>query len=332
MVAGISVYTTCPPSRDATAAGYRAALRDVARWSEDAGCVGALVYADNSLVDPWLVAQVLLDSTERLVPLVAVQPVYMHPYAVAKMVASLAFLHGRRVDLNLVAGGFRRDHEALADRTPHDERYDRLREYGALIAALLGGAAPVTVAGRFYTVTGLVLAPPLSETPPTTFFVAGSSAAGRATACALDAVSVEYPSPGAAAPEAAGPAPRRGVRVGIVTRADHETAWRAARARFPEDRRGRMVHTLAMKISDSSWHRRLSSAEEAVTPPYWLEPFQRAQTFCPYLVGRYDDVGDELRRYVEAGVRTFIVDVPHDADDLHHVARAFEHALAAVPR
>ena len=328
---GLTIYTTCPPSRGATA-GYRASIRDVARWAEDAGCVGVLVYADNGLVDPWLVAQLILTSPERLVPLVAVQPIYMHPYAVAKMVASLAFLHGRRVDLNLVAGGFRHDHKALADHTPHDRRYDRLREYGALVAGLLRGEAPLTVGGEFYTVTGLVLAPPLSETLRPTFFVAGSSAAGRAAACALGAVSVEYPSSAVTTETGANPVPRRGVRVGIVTRDDDETAWRVARARFPEERRGRIVHALAMKVSDSSWHRRLSGADEAVAPPYWLEPFQRAQTFCPFLVGSYAQVGEELRRYVQAGIRTFILDVPRDADDLGHIALAFDHALAVMRR
>jgi alkanesulfonate monooxygenase len=332
MVPGVSVYTTCPPSRGAAATAYRTSIRDVTRWAENAGCIGALVYADNGVVDPWLVAQLVLTSTERLVPLVAVQPMYMHPYAVAKMVASLAFLHGRRVDLNLVAGGFRHDHDALGDHTPHDRRYDRLREYSALVAALLRGDAPVTIAGEFYTVTGLVLSPPLSETLRPTFFVAGSSPAGRATACALGAVSVEYPSPGVTAEAAADSALHRGVRVGIVARDDDEAAWRVARERFPEDRRGRIVHTLAMKVSDSSWHRRLSSGDEAIAPPYWLEPFRRAQTFCPYLVGSYTRVGEELRRYVDAGIRTFILDIPREADDFGHIALAFDHAVALVPR
>ena len=52
----------------------------------------------------------------------------MHPYTAAKMVASLAFLHERRIDLNMVAGGFRNDLRALGDETPHDERYDRMVE------------------------------------------------------------------------------------------------------------------------------------------------------------------------------------------------------------
>jgi alkanesulfonate monooxygenase len=328
MISSLSVLTTCPSSRGMTGAAYRASLRDVACWSERAGCDGALVYADNGLVDPWLVAQLLVESTERLVPLVAVQPVYMHPYAVAKLVTSIALLHDRRVDLNMVAGGFRNDLSALGDVTPHDRRYDRLREYSAVLAALLRGGAPVSFAGEFYHVAGLTLTPALPPALFPRFLVSGSSEAGRAVARVLGATSVEYPEPGAvrAHGEAAEP---RGVRVGVIARDGEDEAWRAARARFPEDRRGRIVHAMAMKVSDSNWHRRLSDADSP-PPPYWLEPFVTYQTFCPYLVGSYAQVGDELRRYVDAGVRTFILDVPRDPDELGHTALAFDHAMAVV--
>src|SRR2546425_11745465 len=81
----------------------------------------------------------------------------MHPYAVAKMVATLGFLHGRRVYLNMVAGGFKNDLEALNDSTPHDERYARLVEYTPLIMDLLGSTRPVTLDGRYYRVTQVKL-------------------------------------------------------------------------------------------------------------------------------------------------------------------------------
>jgi alkanesulfonate monooxygenase len=63
---------------------------------EGIGCEGSLIYTENGLVDPWVVAQVLVESTTSLAPLVAVQPVYMHPYSVAKMVSTLAHLYERR--------------------------------------------------------------------------------------------------------------------------------------------------------------------------------------------------------------------------------------------
>lgn len=102
----LNVYTTMPSRQERTPQEYRRRVIDVARWTEQAGFRGALIYTDNTLVDAWTVAGVAIENSERFVPLVAVSPVDAHPFAVAKTISTLAFLHGRRVDLNLVTGGF----------------------------------------------------------------------------------------------------------------------------------------------------------------------------------------------------------------------------------
>src|SRR2546422_6933537 len=304
---GLKVLATCPPSFTASPLTYRRDVVDVARWSEAAGCEGILVYTDNGLVDPWLVAQQILTHTNRLCPLVAVQPVYMHPYAVAKMVATLGFFHGRRVYLNMVAGGFKNDLEALNDPTPHDERYARLVEYTKLIMDLLSGPGPVTLNGRYYKVANVKMTPPLKPDLLPGVFVSGSSDAGLAAARDLGALAVRYPKP--AAEYEAAPlvdAAALGVRVGIIAREDARDAWAAARARFPEDRRGQLTHQLAMKVSDSEWHKQLSDIKNTGSEtenPYWLGPFQNYKAMCPYLVGSYDRVADEVARYVDVGHR-----------------------------
>src|SRR6478672_2337118 len=117
------IFATCPQSSDHTSDNYLRQVIDVARWSEAHGCEGILVYTDNSIADPWLVSQIIIENTNSLCPLVAIQPIYMHPYAVAKMVSSLGFLYHRRIYLNMVAGGFKNDLVALNDLTPHDRRY-----------------------------------------------------------------------------------------------------------------------------------------------------------------------------------------------------------------
>src|SRR5438093_3706067 len=177
---GLKVFATCPPSYTASPLVYRREVLDIARWSDAAGCEGILVYTDNGLVDPWLIAQDIITHTHRLCPLVAVQPVYMHPYSVAKMVATLGFLHGRRIYLNMVAGGFKNDLEALDDRTPHDQRYARLIEYTEIITRLLANGASVTYEGVFHRVSKLKLQPPLPPALMPDVFVSGSSDAGVA--------------------------------------------------------------------------------------------------------------------------------------------------------
>src|SRR2546427_3131753 len=92
----------------------------------------------------------------------------MHPYTVAKMMATLSHLYGRRIDLNMVAGGFKNDLLALNDETPHDARYERLVEYTSIILQLLAGGRPPTFPGRVHPGTNLTLVPKLhpARSPP----------------------------------------------------------------------------------------------------------------------------------------------------------------------
>jgi alkanesulfonate monooxygenase len=316
------LYSTCPPYRGGDPGTYCSQVREVARWSEEGGCEGILVYTDNGLPDPWLVAQLVIQSTTALSPLVAVQPIYMHPYTVAKMVTTLALLHGRRIDLNIVAGGFKNDLVALNDRTPHDRRYARLIEYSTIISRLLEGRSPVNFKGEFYTVTNLSLVPALDPGLMPRILLSGSSAEGLAAARTLGALPVRYPEPPTemeSQPE--DQAREFGIRVGIIGREDERDAWEIARERFPPDRRGQTTHQLAMKVSDSAWHRQLSAIapQLPVESVYWMVPFQNYKTFCPYLVGSYDRVGAELARYVAAGCRAIILDVPFDESEMLHV-------------
>jgi len=328
----LEIFATCPQSADWDRETYARRVIDVARWSERWGCKGILVYSDNRQLDPWLVSHLILQHTASLCPLVAVQPVYMHPYAVAKSVATFGHLYGRRIYLNMVAGGFKNDLTALNDPTPHDRRYDRLVEYTLIVRRLVEGSAPLSFAGEFYTVQGLKLTPVLPPELVPGIFVSGSSDAGQRAAQAMGATAVKYPKAPAEETE-----PDEGVgaglRVGIIAREHGDEAWALARARFPEDRRGQLTRQLATKVSDSVWHRQLSELAAATATgdhPYWLIPFENYKTMCPYLVGSYERVGEELARYIALGYRSFILDIPPDEDELRHANAAFQHALERV--
>jgi alkanesulfonate monooxygenase len=326
----VEIFSTTPQSKDRPRETYAQQVIDVARWSEDAGCTAILVYTDNSLVDAWLVSQIILQNTKQLCPLVAVQPVYMHPYTVAKMVASFGHLYQRRVYLNLVAGGFKNDLLALNDTTPHDERYQRLIEYTTIIKELLSGPGPVTFEGNFYQVHNLRMTPPLDPELFPGFLISGSSDAGLAAAKTIGATPVQYPKP--ARDYQANPARngnRTGIRVGIIARPRSTEAWAVAIERFPGDRKGQLAHQLAMRLSDSVWHKQLSGmTEEAgeLQGVYWMWPFENYHTFCPYLVGSYEEVADEVSGYIGSGYTTFILDIPPTREELSHVQAVFEQA------
>jgi len=328
----VEVFSTCPQSSQAGSQSYLRQVTDVARWSEETGCKGILVYTDNSLVDPWLVSQIIIENTESLCPLIAAQPVYMHPYTAAKMITSFGHIYNRQVYLNMVAGGFKNDLTALGDDTPHNKRYDRAIEYTMIIKKLLAADSPVSFSGEFYRVDNLRMTPSLPRELFPGILISGSSEEGVAAARAIGATAVRYPKPSS---EYVG-APldddlNSGVRVGVIARDSDDLAWEIARARFPEDRKGQITHQLAMKVSDSVWHKQLSEmGEQSERNPYWLGPFQNYKTFCPYLVGSYKRVAQEMSGYIRAGYKTFILDIPPSLEELNHISIVFNEAIAAA--
>ena len=328
----IEIFSTCPQSSQVDKAAYLKNVIDVARWSEKYGCKGILVYTDNSLVDPWLVSQAIIENTETLGPLVAVQPIYMHPYTAARMVTTYGYLHNRRIYLNMLAGGFKNDLLALNDDTPHDKRYDRTVEYVKVIQMLLGHTTGVSFSGEYYQIDKLRMIPSL---PPELFpgiLISGSSEAGLAAAKAIGATAIKYPKPpGDYENDPPDENLNSGVRVGIIARDNEDQAWKIAHERFPEDRRGELAHQMAMKVSDSVWHKQLS--ELGKTPennPYWLVPFQHYKTFCPYLVGTYSRVATEIARYIALGFKTFILDIPPSEEELYHISMVFKMAIGQL--
>ncbi len=79
--------------------------------------------------------------------------------------------------------------------------------------------------------------------------------------------------------------------------------------------------------SQHAWQGRLiveqtSLRQTRCASVYWLFPLKNYKTFCPYLVGDYDEVSDYLRRYLSLGYDTLILDVPEDEADLMHTMRA----------
>jgi alkanesulfonate monooxygenase len=249
------------------------------------------------------------------------------------MVSTFGHLYQRRIYLNLVAGGFKNDLTALNDTTPHDERYNRLIEYTTIIRMLLSSPDPVTFTGKYYKVQGLRMTPPLDPELFPGLLISGSSEAGLAAAKASGATPVQYPKPAKEYESAPTNSDKAGIRVGIIARPTNAEAWSVAIERFPGDRKGQLAHQLAMRLSDSVWHKQLSEMAQAngdLQGVYWMWPFENYQTFCPYLVGNYEEVADELSRYIRSGYHTFILDIPPAREELNHVRAAFDHASRAV--
>ena len=85
-------------------AQYWRNIEKVGQWCGDYQFTGPLLFTGNdTFVEPWVAAQTVIDRY-GVSPLVAVNPVYMHPFSVAKMISSYAYAFEKQVFLNMVTG------------------------------------------------------------------------------------------------------------------------------------------------------------------------------------------------------------------------------------
>lgn len=333
---GITLYSTCRSSFTYHEQSRLATLLEIAGWADDAGYRGALVYTDCAALDSWMAAQATILNTTTFIPLVAVQPMDMTPFAVARAVSSLAQLYGRQVDINFVSGGFSRDLAVQGDVLSHDARYDRLIEYATIVRMLLGGGL-ANFAGQYYNVRRARLPVPVPADLMPRMYVSGSSAASlhAGESLGITQLSVQLPPDAFISPHARKSKFGSGASVGIIARDDSAEAWRIARKRFPVDPDGATRMKLLLSTSESSWQAQLASLpipDETEGQPYWLVPFRYRHTFAPFLVGSYDEVAQAVTTYLNGGIRTFVLDMPQDPDDLYHARIAIERAVAAMDR
>jgi alkanesulfonate monooxygenase len=306
-------------------------IATAAKISEDQGWSSMLIYSDNRQLDPWVSADLLLRNSSKISPLVAVQPLYMHPYTLAKAVVSLSILYHRPINLNFISGGFPKDLEVFADRRTHDERYERLGEYMDIITGLLS-RSPQTFQGKYFETHEMHLSlgiPPEVAAP--LFTIAGSSPKGLQIAEKTGAVAVQYLRPSAEYDDQAfSSTVRHGTRLGIVARQNTQDAWNTARGFYPDDEIGSEIREYYVAISDSVWVREL--AKEVSVPaghPYWLGPYKNGYCACPFLVGSVEDVAEELIKYMRIGLRTFLIEAPRNEEDAYYITAAFALAKAS---
>jgi alkanesulfonate monooxygenase len=322
----VELFTVSPRTPDESL--YWKNIETVMRLSDRYGYTGLLIFTGNDvIIEPWVVAQRVLAETKQLSPLVAINPLYVHPFTAAKFISSFAHLYGRRTYVNLVTGAALSYQQALGDTLPHDERYERLQEYAEVMKRLLSTPS-VSHEGRYYRVSNLQLLPRPPEPLQPGFLLAGQSEAALQTARALGAVSMQM------LPATLEDGLREGVRgvhFGIITRPQEAEAWKAARALFPEDVMGQSVLELSMRNTDAEWKWRMKMAAEGTSVArqgFWLEPFRNFKADCPYFVGDHGQVAALISSLVRRGIDTVILDIPPLEEEFHHIDLALKEAAA----
>lgn len=315
-------------------AEYWRNIERVGQWCGDYQFTGPLLFTGNdTFVEPWVAAQTVIDRY-GVSPLVAVNPVYMHPFSVAKMISSYAYAFEKQVFLNMVTGTSLSQHEALHDPLDHDEKYDRLLEYIQIVQLLIERSpSGIDYKGTHYQVSDLALVPPIEEALQPGYFVAGHSDKATMVKEETGAVGMQMLMPGLVDDVKNA----QGIHFGLMTRKTESEAWAAAHRRFPESERGKYILEKSMSNTDSVWKKRLKFAADTTDQcdnGYWLAPFRSFQADCPYFIGSHEQVKDLVVSLVRAGIEHIILDVPPAEEDFSEVATAFrmaEKELAGEP-
>ncbi|MGJ4946788.1 LLM class flavin-dependent oxidoreductase [Bradyrhizobium sp. HKCCYLS20291] len=315
----IRIFATVP--RNLPPREHVGQLLRLARFSDEAGLAGILLFAGNdTLIEPWPMAQHVLAHTRSCAPLIAVNPAYMHPFTVAKFVTSLALLHSRKLFLNMITGAATSDLQSLGETLSHSDRYARLAEFIEIVRQLLSSTRPLTFRGQFYSTEHLQLRPALPPALMPEFLIAGQSEAAhliaRDTGCLMMQMLPPDLDKGVTSP---------GVNLGIFARPTRDQAVREATMLFRDDAEKRALLDYSMAQTDSVWKRQLRDAGQSGDihdNGYWLLPYLTFESDCPYLVGSYDEIGARLRRLAEQNVTTMILDVIADEAELAHIRKA----------
>ena len=278
-------------SRNRDPAKYAEEQMCLAQFSEHNGFSGILLFEGNDVfVEPWSMAQHILGHTRRSSPLIAVNPIYMHPFTVAKFVSSFAQIYRRKVYLNMITGTAVGDLNGLGDDHPHDDRYVRLGEFIDVVRHLLSSPRPLNFRGKFYTTNDLQLRPRLPAELFPEFLVAGQSEAALRTAARTNCIVMQM-----LPPDVENGIRAAGANFGIFAREDREQARMLARQRFPDTSEDRELLDLTMENTPircgSGGSVQLAKTQKLHDNGYWLLPFLTFRADCPYLVGSYAEIG-----------------------------------------
>lgn len=303
-------------------------IKNVVDWTELYGFTGVLLFDGNdTFISPWNAAQEALARTKHLSPLIAVNPIYMHPFTAAKLVSSLTQIYNRKIYLNMITGTAVNYLASMNDQCSHDDRYNRISEYIGIMRSLLESTSPVTFAGEFYRVSDLQLLPGIDKKLLPTFLLSGQSDAAKQVALSTGSIATKMLSPQLANHLHDTPA----INFGILTRETEAEAWDAARATFPESDENQMILEYSMQNTDSMWKKRMHAASlvnEDLAIGYWMSPFRNFQSDGPYLVGSYDYVSTVISDLLKAGVNTFILDITPREAEYEHIRNVFDLAVA----
>src|SRR3954465_2336184 len=129
-------------------------VAELARAHEDSGFDRVLIAHMSSMPDGFVVADQVLNATDRLKVLLAHRPGFLSPTLTARAFATLDAFHPGRVAMHVITGGDDADQQRDGDYLTKTERYRRSDDFLTVVRQEWESATPFDHEGEFYKVTG----------------------------------------------------------------------------------------------------------------------------------------------------------------------------------
>ncbi|GFN30898.1 LLM class flavin-dependent oxidoreductase [Paenibacillus xylaniclasticus] len=286
---------------------------------------GALIYFFHTALDPWIVLTKVLQQSQNLSPLIAVQPYSMQPFTVAKMIASVAALYGRKININFITGVNDVELKSIGEIIDPSIKYARLHEYIEIIQALLKSDAPFSYDGQYFSFKALTNHSQISEEFFPGFYIPGSSSESIRLVHHYAGTAVLRPQPiEQFRQEYLSKMDTKKVnialRISMIARPTSSEAWETARALYPVTSLSRLKLKMRRKVSSHNSQMMLHLAsDDLYDEVYWMGAYKSGNSLDPYLVGNYEEVAEYLQKYIDSGVNALLIGHLVQEEDYYHV-------------
>jgi alkanesulfonate monooxygenase len=270
--------------------------------------------SNNGPIHPWVFAQLLFTASETLRPFIAINPVYAHPFFVAKQIANLIEFYKRPLFINYITGTAKTDGISLNDTIERSEKYERLIEYVTIVNKLVAGKEEsLNFNGRYFKIEDASLRIKLEKSQLPVNHIAGSSenclkaineTASSRLAMAMPISHLQklnetrnYP---------------MGLHFGIITRKTKKEALTVLNTFSPPDKSKQISQHIATRSAGVTWKNRMLERLKEIkdTDVYNLVPFKNFNSDVPYLVGSYEEVSSYLEAYLDQGITLLVYEIP----------------------
>lgn len=289
--------------------------KDVIGWSNQYNCEGMLCSTSGyDAFDPWVWAQYICEHTS-ISPFIAINPIYVHPFAAARKIFSLSKLYNRKIYINCVTGSAQADLNHLHDSLTHAERYERMGEYIEILQLFFASRGPVSFEGKYYTIIQASLEGQFDLQNYPELTIAGESENATKLREQLNLPQLQMlPSDNHKFSELVG----KSVALGIIVRPTTEEAWEAANQLYPNDRYGQKLLKMSMVGNQTDWKERLNTEMQTEVsekfPQYWLGPFKNKYADCPYLVGSYEEIKEIISKLCEHKIHSMVLTIKNEQE------------------